>query len=143
MRLALQDYGGVHILNDAYNANPASMKAALQTLAALPAKGKRVAVVGDMRELGEASESLHEEIGRFIAEDFPPDLLICVGALGKTIFRQAQRSGLADASMKYFPDAAAACAISQQLNVGDLVLLKGSRAVRLETVARKIQADHA
>jgi UDP-N-acetylmuramoyl-tripeptide--D-alanyl-D-alanine ligase len=143
MRLELEEWGEVRVLNDAYNANPASMKAAIETLAGLPATGRRVAVVGEMRELGAASESLHREIGRFIAEDFPPDLLVCVGPMGEMIAAEARRSGLAGDRVEYFPDAAAACAVTRRLRRGDLVLLKGSRAVRLETVARAIQADCA
>jgi UDP-N-acetylmuramoyl-tripeptide--D-alanyl-D-alanine ligase len=143
MRLVLQDCDGVRVLNDAYNANPASMKAAIETLAGLPADGRRVAIVGDMRELGETSESLHEEMGRFIARDFPPDLLVCVGVLGRSIAKEAKRHGLGEHSVKYFPDAAAACAMTQHLRQGDLVLLKASRAVRLETIANAIRSRHA
>jgi len=93
--------------------------------------------------LGEASESLHREIGRFIAVDFPPDLLVCVGKMGQAIAAEARRNGLADDRVEYFADAAAACAVARRLRRGDLVLLKGSRAVRLETVARAIEADAA
>jgi UDP-N-acetylmuramoyl-tripeptide--D-alanyl-D-alanine ligase len=142
MRLVLEKCGEVRVLNDAYNANPASVKAALEMLAALPAVGRRVAVVGEMRELGPDSESLHKEIGRFIAQDCPPDLLVCVGPMGQAIADEALRSGLEDHRVEYFPDAAAACAVTQRLRSGDLVLLKGSRAVRLETVARAIQAEN-
>jgi len=140
MRLALQQCGSVRVLNDAYNANPASMKVALQTLAALPAR-RRVAVVGEMRELGKESRSLHREMGRFIARDCAPDLLVCVGLLGQEIGQEAARHGLADQRVQYFPDAAAACAVAARLHAGDLVLLKASRAVRLETVARAIHAN--
>jgi UDP-N-acetylmuramoyl-tripeptide--D-alanyl-D-alanine ligase len=141
MRLILETCGEVRLLNDAYNANPASVKAALEMLAGLPA-GRRVAVVGEMRELGAASESLHREIGRFIAKNFPPDLLICVGPMGETIAAEARLNGLNGDRVEYFPDAAAACAVTRRLRRGDLVLLKGSRAVRLETVARAIQAEN-
>jgi UDP-N-acetylmuramoyl-tripeptide--D-alanyl-D-alanine ligase len=141
MRLVLETCGEVRLLNDAYNANPASVKAAVEMLAALPA-GRRVAVVGEMRELGAESESLHREIGRFIARYFPPDLLICVGPMGETIAAEARLNGLNGDRVEYFPDAAAACAVARRLRRGDLVLLKGSRAVRLETVARAIHAEN-
>jgi UDP-N-acetylmuramoyl-tripeptide--D-alanyl-D-alanine ligase len=142
MRLALEQCGDVRVLNDAYNANPASMRAAIQTLAALPAQ-RRVAIVGEMRELGEEAESLHREIGQFIARDFPPDLLVCVGPLGQTIGNEAARHGMAHERVQFFPDAVAAAAVAAHLRPGDLVLLKGSRAVRLETVARAIHATCA
>ena len=80
MRLEPIEADGVRILNDAYNANPASMMAAIQTLASLPARGRRIAVLGDMRKLGDASAESHRQIGRFLADKFRPDLLICVGA---------------------------------------------------------------
>ena len=79
MRLELTEIGGIRVLNDAYNANPASMQAALETLLALPARGQRIAVLGDMRELGKASEDCHRNIGRLAARKFRPDRLICVG----------------------------------------------------------------
>jgi len=80
-------------------------------------------------------------MGRFIARDCAPDLLVCVGLLGQEIGQEAARHGLADQRVQYFPDAAAACAVAARLHAGDLVLLKASRAVRLETVARAIHAN--
>jgi len=68
MRLELSEHNGVRILDDAYNANADSMLAALQTLQELPCKGRRVAVLGDMAELGAHSEAAHEEVGRRAAE---------------------------------------------------------------------------
>jgi len=68
MRLELWEHSGVRVLDDAYNANPDSVVAALQTLRELPCKGRRVAVLGDMAELGAQTEAAHEEIGRRAAE---------------------------------------------------------------------------
>jgi UDP-N-acetylmuramoyl-tripeptide--D-alanyl-D-alanine ligase len=141
MRLQLVDAGGIRVLNDAYNANPASMRAAIRTLASLPASGRRIAVVGDMRELGDSSEECHREIGQFIAEGFAPDLLVCVGNESKAIVAAAIRSGMPTDRIEHFPNAAAAAAIAARLTDGDLVLLKASRAIGLEAVAREIVAS--
>jgi UDP-N-acetylmuramoyl-tripeptide--D-alanyl-D-alanine ligase len=142
MRLNLQKIGGVTILNDAYNANPASMVAALQTLAELPAAGRRIAVLGDMRELGEASAELHRELGR-TAASHRLDLLVCVGEQSQLIAAAAQEAGLDQSKIVHMPDsAAAAAALPDQLRDGDLVLLKGSRGIRLEVVATAI-AGHS
>jgi UDP-N-acetylmuramoyl-tripeptide--D-alanyl-D-alanine ligase len=140
MRLQLVEAGGVRVLNDAYNANPASMRAAIRTLAALPADGRRIAVIGDMRELGDSSEECHCEIGTFIAEGFAPDLLVCVGNESKAIVAAAIRSGMPTNRIEHFPNAAAAAGIAARLRDGDLVLLKASRAIGLEAVAREIVA---
>jgi UDP-N-acetylmuramoyl-tripeptide--D-alanyl-D-alanine ligase len=138
MRLQLMEAGGIRILNDAYNANPASMRAAMRTLAALPANGRRVAVVGDMRELGGASEECHLEIGKFIAEGFAPDLLVCVGSEAKAIAGAAVKHGMPADRVERFATAALAAAIVPRLLDGDLVLLKASRAIGLELIAREI-----
>jgi UDP-N-acetylmuramoyl-tripeptide--D-alanyl-D-alanine ligase len=135
MRLERLDAGGVTIINDAYNANPNSMRAALETLAALEAKTRRVAVLGDMLELGESAEEYHREIGRF-AGTCKLDVLACVGDNAQIIAGAAAMS--ADCVMRY-PDAQAAAAdVPKWLNDGDLVLLKGSRGIHLELVARAI-----
>jgi UDP-N-acetylmuramoyl-tripeptide--D-alanyl-D-alanine ligase len=141
MRLQLVDAGGIWVLNDAYNANPASMRAAIRTLASLPASGRRIAIVGDMRELGESSGECHREIGKFIAGGFEPDLLVCVGSEAKAIAAEAMRNGMRADRIEHFANAAAATAIAARLVDGDLVLLKASRAIGLEIVAREIVAS--
>jgi UDP-N-acetylmuramoyl-tripeptide--D-alanyl-D-alanine ligase len=80
MRLQLYEASGVRVLDDAYNANADSMLAALQVLQELPCKGRRVAVLGDMAELGAHSESAHAEVGRLAAE-FGVEQLIAVGKM--------------------------------------------------------------
>ncbi len=140
MRLELSHMGDVTVLNDAYNANPSSMKAALETLAALPAHGRRVAVLGEMRELGAHSEQYHREIGAFTAGTGKIDLLICVGPAGEWIADAAIAAGFAAKAVAQFRDSiAAAAAIDELLLPGDLILLKASRGVRLETVATAIE----
>jgi UDP-N-acetylmuramoyl-tripeptide--D-alanyl-D-alanine ligase len=90
MRLQLQQIGGITLLNDAYNANPPSMKAALETLKSLEPKGRRIAILGDMRELGPAGESLHRDVGTWAAAA-GLDWLACVGPQGGSCSRVKTR----------------------------------------------------
>ena len=122
---------GVAILNDVYNANPTSMAAALRALAALPATGRRIAVLGDMRELGAASHDAHVAVGELAAQ-LRVDMLVGVGDGGAAITAAApgvaDRVDVADAHD-------ALVAVRAVVAPGDVVLLKGSRAVGLEVVA--------
>src|SRR5207302_8397356 len=79
MRLQKHHLGRITLINDAYNANPNSMRAALETIAALPTRGRRIVVVADMLELGQSSDRYHREIGQ-VAAECKFDLLACVGA---------------------------------------------------------------
>jgi UDP-N-acetylmuramoyl-tripeptide--D-alanyl-D-alanine ligase len=138
MRLQRSDVAGITVLNDAYNANPHSMKAALETLAALKPKHRRVAILGDMRELGESSDRYHKEIGDFAASS-KIDLLVCVGKQAKLIAEAAERSAMPIGSICRFADSQeAAKGVLNILREGDLVLLKASRTIRLELVAEAI-----
>jgi UDP-N-acetylmuramoyl-tripeptide--D-alanyl-D-alanine ligase len=135
MRLQLQRIGDVTVLNDAYNANPASMKAALKTLSKLDAPGRRIAVLGTMREMGEAAADLHREMGRFIPS-CRLDLLVCVGDMAGLIAEEAVKAGFRSTDTHVFSTtAAAAASLPQWLAEGDLLLLKGSRLMKLETIA--------
>ncbi len=139
MRLQLQRIDGITVLNDAYNANPSSMRAAIDTLAALASGGRRIAVLGEMRELGRSSERYHREIGAFAATDGKLDLLACVGPGGAMIADSAIAAGFPVDRIRRFIDSAdAASQLPTLLNEGDLVLLKASRGVRLEQVASGI-----
>lgn len=143
MRLQLKKANGFTVLNDAYNANPNSMKAALETVVALPARGRKVAVLGDMLELGDATERYHREIGEFAAS-CKLDQLICVGAWGKTIAEAAVAAGQPKATVTRYRDSATTAErIRQHLRESDLVLLKASRGVRLEAVANALLAAPA
>ena len=135
MRLQWIDCGAVTVLNDAYNANPASMLAAAQTLATLPAE-RRVLIAGDMRELGEASHELHLRTGRDAA-GLGIDLLIGVGELGRYIAQGAAETGRAAEAFDTIEEATAA--IGPLLRAGDVVLVKGSRAMRMERLVEEIR----
>jgi UDP-N-acetylmuramoyl-tripeptide--D-alanyl-D-alanine ligase len=138
MRLQMQALGEVRMINDAYNANPASMHAALQTLRDLPVQGRRIAVLGEMRELGATHDRYHREIG-VAAAGANLDQLACVAGGGQLIADAAEAAGMPAERIARFPDSAAAAAVVPGwLSAGDLVLLKASRGIRLETVANAI-----
>jgi len=132
-RMALP--GPVLVIDDCYNANPMSMRAALDDLSAsASASGRRVAVLGDMLELGPGSPRFHEEIGAH-ASAAGVDVLVAVGPLA------AGMSASFHGELHAVPTAAAAAALAGQLvQPGDTVLVKGSRGVGLEVVARALQA---
>src|SRR2546430_2019932 len=92
-RLQIKEINGVQFLDDSYNANPDSMKAALQTLVELDSDGKRIAVLGEMRELGSETERGHEEVGEAAAA-FGIDHLIGIGEMGAVMTRAAEKAGL-------------------------------------------------
>ena len=117
------------LINDSYNANPVSMRAALDHLATLPAPGRRIAVLGDMRELGPDAARHHREIGEH-ARETGVELVIGVGELARDY---GPDQHVADA-------AEAAAALDRSLGEGDVVLVKGSRAVGLEAVAEALGA---
>ena len=123
------------LLDDTYNAGPAATLAALDLLAELP--GRRLALLGDMLELGELAEPSHEEVGRRTAEVV--DALFTVGELSAAIARAAAEAGLSAASHHPTKEQAAAALIGT-LRTGDAVLIKGSRALALETVVEEIEA---
>jgi len=124
---------GVLVLDDAYNANPTSVRAALQTLMTLePGKGgRRIAVLGGMRELGEQSLALHREVGSYVAGLGVN--LITVGELGNVIAQGARSAGASDTPAFETQEACAEW-LRSNLREGDVVLVKGSRSEHMELV---------
>jgi UDP-N-acetylmuramoyl-tripeptide--D-alanyl-D-alanine ligase len=131
-RLQIKEIDGIQFIDDSYNANPDSMKAALRTLMELDSDGRRIAVLGEMGELGAESERGHREVGETAAE-MRIDELIAVGSIGGTIARAAEKAGL-EKSVAVGSHAAAAELLVKNAASGDLVLIKGSRAARMERV---------
>ena len=127
---------GSRILDDTYNASPASMKGALDLLAELP--GRRIAVLGDMRELGAVEQSAHQELGHYAAAR--ADRLLVVGRLAPVIAEAARAAGLRETLL-----APSKVAIVEQLQAelgaGDQVLVKGSRGLELETIVEAIASE--
>lgn len=130
---------GVKIINDCYNANPASMKAAVQLLAQTGAERKKIAVLGDMLELGSGAVRLHEDVGAFLAHQGIDQLVAC-GVLGQSLAEGAKRAGLDRTRILEVPDAAAAAAALKRIvKPGDVVLVKASRGMKLEEVVQALQ----
>ncbi|MCG3138184.1 MAG: UDP-N-acetylmuramoyl-tripeptide--D-alanyl-D-alanine ligase [Phycisphaerae bacterium] len=134
MRLQMHQYGRLLVINDCYNANPASMRAAIEVLDNLKAPGRRVAILGDMRELGAASEQWHHEIGRVIGTS-RIDLLFSVGDFAEVVCRAArtarphQLTTHAANRVHELRDV-----LPDLLRPDDTILLKGSRAMQMEKV---------
>jgi UDP-N-acetylmuramoyl-tripeptide--D-alanyl-D-alanine ligase len=141
MRLQMWEHNGVGVLDDAYNANADSMVAALETFQQLPCKGRRVAVLGDMGELGAHSEATHEEIGRRAAE-LGVGQLFAVGKMAPAVARGARGAGL-NRVFEFADVDTAAAAVKSFLKAGDMLLLKASRASRLERIAEFLRSGEA
>jgi UDP-N-acetylmuramoyl-tripeptide--D-alanyl-D-alanine ligase len=131
-RLELIQSRGVSLLDDTYNANPASMGEALALLGLIETSGERRAVLGDMLELGATSEALHEEVGRKVP---PAAWLYAAGTFAAALERGARAAGVPAVRIRRFEDVPAmASAVAAEAKPGDLVLVKGSRGMRLERV---------
>jgi UDP-N-acetylmuramoyl-tripeptide--D-alanyl-D-alanine ligase len=141
MRLELWEHDGVRVVDDAYNANADSVGAALQTLRELPCKGRRVAVLGDMAELGAHSEAAHEEIGRRAAE-LGVGQLFAVGKMASAMARGARGADL-NRVFEFADVDTAAAAVKSFVKSGDVVLLKASRVTRLERIGEILRSGEA
>jgi UDP-N-acetylmuramoyl-tripeptide--D-alanyl-D-alanine ligase len=134
---------GVTVINDAYNANPESVRAAIDALRHLARDSRGFAVLGHMAELGDTSQASHEEIGQFAAEAGLAGL-IAVGAEAGLILSGARRVPSWPGEALAVPDGAAAlAALADRVKPGDVVLVKASRAARLEGVAADLLAEVA
>jgi len=129
-RLQIREIHGVQFIDDSYNANPDSMKAALRTLMELDVDGKRIAVLGRMLELGAESERGHREVGE-AAATLGVDHLISIG--NDTIALAAEQAGLENSAIAQDASDAAEM-LNEIVGPGDLVLIKGSRSSRTELV---------
>ena len=130
---------GARLFDDAYNANPASMRAALSTLAKQNAR-RRIAVLGDMRELGPEEERWHREAGAAAAAS--SDLLICVGPLARFLGEGALAAGMPASAVRDVADAdEAAALLAPLLASGDVALFKASRSVGLERAVAALAGE--
>ena len=136
--------GGLQVVNDTYNANPASMAAALQTVASFGEQGQRIAALGDMLELGDVAEAAHEQIGRLVAELGYNELAV-TGEYAATVSKGALAAGMADSCIHIFPDPKAIASWLYHLisngvvTAHDWLLVKGSRGMRMETMIEELE----
>ena len=139
MRLEVVDLAtGARILNDAYNANPASMEAALAALVAEPGR-RRIAVLGEMWELGDEATRYHHQVGR-VAGALPIDRLIAVGSYAGEMAEGAVEAGFrSDAVQRAASTAEASEWLMGLLRAGDVVLVKGSRAAHMEDIVQALR----
>ncbi len=129
--------GGVHLINDTYNANPASMEAALRTLSTT--RGRKLAVLGDMLELGETGRAAHRDIGRQAAE--VADVIITLGEQARVIAETAVDQGMAAGRVVACSTSdEATTAALEKIRDGDVILVKGSRGMRMETIVESIES---
>jgi UDP-N-acetylmuramoyl-tripeptide--D-alanyl-D-alanine ligase len=139
MRMEVETWKGINIINDAYNANPASMRAALKTLAEIRSRGEKIAILGDMLELGRHSRKEHFNLGREIAS-LGIDRLYFLGQQGDQVRKGALRGGMREGRVELAKDhEAIAGMLRGHVRKGDWLLFKGSRGMKMETVLTKLK----
>ena len=143
MRMQLENWRKIGIINDAYNANPASMEAAVKTLAGIQCRGERIAILGDMFELGRQSRHQHLQLGKQVARD-GIDRLYLLGARAKHVKDGALRSGMPAERIVIGKDHAdVAKLLRSHVKKSDWLLFKGSRGMQMETVLDKLKRNKA
>lgn len=137
MRLQVINTGEITIINDAYNANPESTQAALNTLADLAQGRRQVAVLGNMFELGAQEQQGHYQTGVAAVN---VQLLVAVGDLAQQIAKGAADAGLAAKKIKWYAEKQEAISyLKQNLRAGDILLVKGSRGMAMEEIVTALQ----
>lgn len=141
MRSQVKVRHGITVVDDCYNANPASMKAALTLLAELGGGGRTIAALGDMLELGPESPALHRDVGVQLASQGITQLIAC-GPLARNMAEGARSAGMAADRVHETADSAVAAALCKRLaQAGDVVLVKGSRGMAMERVVEQLMKD--
>ena len=136
--------GGVTLIDDSYNSSPAALKRSLETVAAARGSARKIAVLGEMLELGDHAARLHAECGAAAAAT-GLELLIAVGGDGaKALAFAATNAGMGTAQVVYVPTSAQAADVAvAKVRPGDLVLVKGSRGIRTDVVVDRLKVEFA
>jgi UDP-N-acetylmuramoyl-tripeptide--D-alanyl-D-alanine ligase len=137
MRQTIVELNGVRIIEDCYNANPESMRAALAVLSGTDKPGRRIAVLGDMLELGDHALKEHRSLGGVVAQQ-RVDLLITIGRYAADTAVRAGELGVE--ALKFDNNADAAAFLTTAVNGGDTVLLKASRGSKFEEISQALMA---
>jgi UDP-N-acetylmuramoyl-tripeptide--D-alanyl-D-alanine ligase len=130
--------GGVHLIDDTYNANPASVEGAIAALNQMRGGARSLLVLGDMRELGRQAEALHQQVGRLAARSGAFKLLAC-GDFAAEVAVGARQGGMSAAAIVTGSRSEVQTALLLELRQGDWVLVKGSRAMGMEAIVRAVQ----
>ena len=139
-RMELTDIGTIRLVDDCYNSSPKSVEAALEALASIAGPRRRVAVLGDMVEMGEHTDAIHREMGR-VAAEHQVNCLIAVGRNASTIAGAAVVGGIPRSEVFEAPDSLDAASLARELlKPRDVVLVKASRGVGLELVVDALKA---
>lgn len=134
MRGQLVERRGIRFVVDCYNANPESVRAGMEAFATIPITGRRIIVLGDMLELGDESAAWHHRVGELLGR-FDFSGIVLVGPRSRHILSGAAEAGVPASVLNHFSDVEAAAGyLREELGAGDLVYLKASRGIRLETV---------
>jgi UDP-N-acetylmuramoyl-tripeptide--D-alanyl-D-alanine ligase len=137
-RMAIRELeGGIRLLDDTYNANPGSMAAAIETLAAMGADGRNLAVLGDMLELGDQSRALHRAVGRAVGEA-GIDRLYAAGRFAFEVAEGAKDGRMTEDRIFVGTKAEIVGQLQEELRTGDRILVKGSRGMAMEEVVDEI-----
>lgn len=136
-RMNIVHAGGIHIMDDTYNANPASMTAALETLAALSGRGRSVFVAGDMLELGSEAENLHRQIGALAAR-IGVSRLYAAGTFAGALADGAIKAGMKKDAVLVGTRSEIAADLKDRLQPDDWILVKGSRGMAMEQIVQEI-----
>ncbi len=140
MRMQIESWRGVGIINDAYNANPASIEAAVKTLADINGRGERIAVLGDMFELGRQSRQQHLKLGKQIARYHPSALYLLGAETTQHVRKGALLGGMASENIFTGKDHSdVARQLRRRVRKGDWVLLKGSRGMAMEKILEQLK----
>ncbi len=138
MRCQFISIDGVKIISDCYNANPDSTRAALDLISDMKTTGRKIALLGDMYELGLESENYHKEIGAYAAEK-DIDLIITTGTFSEAIISGAKQKGISEEKCRNFPSIEKTSEfLIKNIMKGDLILVKASRKARYEEVIKKL-----